>query len=86
MLRCGKHAGQRFEDVASGDPSYAAWVLREKADGKKLPRDLKSFAKFIEQFHGGILEVGRHRLRFFDEVLRDDPDYADWSTSLESPS
>ena len=58
MLRCGKQAGQRFEDVAAADPSYCSWVLREKADGKQLSRDLKSFAKFIENKFGGVLPVG----------------------------
>ncbi len=86
MLRCGKHGGRLFEDVAAADRSYCAWVLREKADGKKLSRDLKAFAKFIIEEHGGVLEVGKHRGRFFDEVLRDDPEYADWAASLESPS
>ena len=86
MLRCGKHAGQRFEDVAAADSSYCSWVLREKADGKQLSRDLKSFATFIIKEHGGVLQVGKHRLRFFDDVLREDPDYADWAASLEAPS
>ena len=86
MLRCGKHGGRLFEDVAAADRSYCAWVLREKADGKKLSRDLKAFAKFLLEEHGGVLEVGKHRGRFFDEVLRDDPEYADWASSLESPS
>ena len=58
MLRCGKHGGRLFEDVAAADRSYCAWVLREKADGKKLSRDIKAFAKFIIEDHGGVLAVG----------------------------
>ena len=86
MLRCGKHAGRRFGDVAAVDSSYCSWVLREKADGKQLSRDLESFARFILKEHGGVLQVGKHRLRFFNEVLRNDPDYARWAASLKSPS
>ena len=61
MIRCGKHAGRPFGDVAATDPWYCAWVLREKADGTKLSRDLGSFAKYIQDVHGGVLEVGKHR-------------------------
>ena len=85
MLRCGKHCGRPF-DVAATDVGYCAWVLRERANGTKLSRDLKSFANYIEQEHGGVLVVGRHSGKFFDEVLRDDADYAEWAASLENPS
>ena len=84
MLRCGKHCGRPFS-VAATDVGYCAWVLRERANGTKLSRDLKSFANYIEQEHGGVLVVGRHSGKFFDEVLRDDADYAEWAASLENP-
>ena len=86
MLRCGKHAGRSFADVAATDVGYCAWVLREKSDRKRFPRDLKAFANYIEDAHGGVLVVGRHSGKFFDEVLRDDADYAEWVASLENPS
>ena len=86
MIRCGKHAGRPFGDVAATDVWYCACVLREKANGARLSRDLKSFANYIEQEHGGVLVVGRHSGKFFDEVLRDDADYAEWAASLENPS
>ena len=35
---------------------------------------------------GGVLQIGKHRLRLFNEMIRDDPDYADWAASLEAPS
>ena len=74
MLRCGKHSGRPFADVAAGDPSYCAWVLRERANGTRLSRDLKAFANYVQDVHGGVLVVGTHSGRFFDEVLRDDAD------------
>ena len=75
-----------FCDVAATDPSYCGWVLREKADGRRLSRDLKAFAAYIKDVHGGVLVVGRHAGRFFADVLRDDPEYGEWAASLENPS
>ena len=86
MLRCGKHVGRTFGDVATTETSYCAWVLREKADGTRLSRDLKAFANYIEDVHGGVLVVGRHSGRFFSDVLREDPEYGEWAASLENPS
>ena len=86
MLRCGKHAGRSFADVAATDVGYCAWVLREKSDRKRLPRDLKAFANYLEDARGGVLVVGKHSGKLFDEVLRDDADYAEWAASLENPS
>jgi len=85
MLRCGKHAGRPFADVAATDAGYCAWVLREKQEGRRLSRDLKAFASYIQEVHGGVLVVGRHSGRFFADVLRDDPDYGEWAASLENP-
>ena len=86
MIRCGKYAGLSYQDVAATDPSYCGWVLREKADGRRLSRDLKAFATYIKDVHGGVLVVGRHAGRFFADVLRDDPEYGSWAVSLENPS
>ena len=86
MLRCGKHSGRPFADVAAADPSYCAWVLRERANGTRLSRYLKAFANYVQDVHGGVLVVGKHSGRFFDEVLRDDADYAECAASLENPS
>ena len=57
MLRCGKHAGRAFADVAATDWPYVAWVLREKVEGRRLPRDLKAFANYIHEVHGVRLRV-----------------------------
>ena len=86
MLRCGKHAGRLNHEVAVADPWYCAWVVRERAEGRTLPRDLKALAKFVENQHGGVMEVGKHRGKFFDTIIKDDPEYAEWAASLEEPS
>ena len=41
MLRVGKYRGVAFDEVASRDRSYCAWVLREK------PHGLKKFYKYL---------------------------------------
>ena len=84
MLRCGKHRDCTFAQVAE-DRGYCAWVLRVTADGKRLPRDLRAFCNYIKDRHGGVLCVGKHKHRFFDEVLKDDPDYAAWAATLQNP-
>ena len=72
MLRWGKHAGRAFADVAATDWPYVASVLREKAEGKRVPCELKAFANYIHVVHGGVLEVGKQRGRFVHDVLLDD--------------
>ena len=86
MLRCGKHAGRLNHEVAVADPWYCAWVVRERAEGRTLPRDLKTLAKFIENSHGGVMEVGKHRGKLFDTIIKDNTEYADWAASVEEPS
>ena len=65
MLRCGKRAGAHFHDVAATDKQYCGWVLRERAEGRALPRDLKQFASYLRREHGGVVAVGKHRGSFF---------------------
>ena len=86
MLRWGKHAGRAFADVAATDWPYVASVLREKAEGKRVPCELKAFANYIHVVHGGVLEVGKHRGRSFHDIVLGDPDYGRRVASLESPS
>ena len=86
MIKCGKHTGRPFGDVAATDPSYRAWVSREKANGTRLSRDLRSVASYVQDVHGGVLVVGKHSGRFFADALRDDPEYGEWAASLENAS
>ncbi len=86
MLRCGKHAGRRYQDVAATDKNYCAWVLRERSEGKRLPRDLRGLANYIRQNFGGVVEIGKYKGFFFGDVLTRDPDYGDWVMSLDNPS
>ena len=78
MLKLGKHLGKSFEEVASHDRSYCAWVLREKI----LVAGLRKFRAHLLSTHGGLLHIGKHKGKFFDEVLQQDEDYCSWVKSL----
>ena len=72
MLRLGKHRGQRHEEVAAAVKGYCAWILREKA----LPQGFSSLYKYLINVHGGIMQVGKHRGKYFNEVLGRHPTIA----------
>jgi len=84
MLRCGKYTGHSFEHVASVDTDYCAWALRTSIDVKKLPGNLRSFARYLRDNHGGVLCVGRHKGKFYNQVFSDEG-YCDWVASLKDP-
>ena len=78
--------GAPFEKVAAEDRQYCAWVLREERESDQLSRNLKAFARYLRQQHGGLMTVGKHAGKFLDELLRDDADYVYWVTTLSRPS
>ena len=57
MLKLGKHLGKSFEEVASHDRSYCAWVLREKI----LVAGLRKFRAHLLSTHGGFVRIGKHK-------------------------
>ena len=67
----GSSRSKRLEDVAAIDRGYCAWVLRDKG------LLLHSFHKYLNKAHGGILNVGQHKGRYFDEVLEGAPAYCE---------
>ena len=81
MLLNGKYKNHTFLHAAS-DRAYCSWVLGES----HLPLSLKLFQRYLKQQHGGIFVVGKHKRRFFDEVLHSDPSYTSWIMGLEEPS
>ena len=86
MLKCGKHTGAPYEQVAAEDRKYCAWVLREERESNQLSRNMKAFAQYLKQQHGGLMTVGKHAGKFFGELLNEDPEYASWVMSLAQPS
>jgi len=82
MLRCGKFRGHTHEHVKKQDRGYCAWVLRAQREKQLLTRDLRKFADHLQKQHGGVLTVGSHKGKFFDEVLAKHPDYGDWAGTL----
>jgi len=80
MLRSGKFRGHTHEHVKKQDKGYCAWVLRARREKQtQLPRDLRKFADHLKTQHGGVLTVGVHKGKFFDEVLKTSPDYGEWA-------
>ena len=77
LLRQGKHVGRTFEDVAKEDRSYVEWTLREGRSGELSP-NLAAFAQYVKTEFGGLMTVGKHKDRYFSELLDADPGYADW--------
>ena len=77
MIRRGKHALRPFGDVAATDVGYCAWAVRERLEGRRLSRDLKSFATYIQDVHGGVLAVGKHAGRAFGDVAAIDVGYSE---------
>ena len=79
MMRIGKHRGRTFEEICSIDRPYCAWILRVKPAGKSAA--LQSFYLYLRKEHGGLLEVGRHKGLFFDEVANTEQEYCLWVAS-----
>ena len=85
-LKYGKHTGAPYEKVAAEDRKYCAWVLREERESNnQLSHNMKSFAHYLKTQHGGVMTVGKHSGKFFDELLKEDPEYAVWVQSLTQP-
>ena len=81
VLRVGKHRGKSFEE-ASEDRGYCSWILREQGLSTLLLR----FRSFLVKEHGGIVIVGKYKLKFFNEVVAADAGYCDWVRSLSEPT
>ena len=81
VLKVGKYKGCKFEDAAQ-DRGYCSWILQETSFSKPLAK----FQAYLVKKHVGIVTVGKHKRKFYDEVLTDDPDYCDWVTTLKEPT
>lgn len=84
-LEHGKYAGTLFQDVAAQDKSYCFWVLKECRSAETTP-NLRAFAQYIRQEHGGVLLVGKHRGSFYKDLLSNERDYCEWAAALPEPS
>ena len=84
LLLQGKHVGRAFEDVAKEDRSYVEWAFREASSGE-LSSNLAAFVWYVKFEHGGLMTIGKHKDRYFKELLQEDPEYADWCTRVGAP-
>ena len=67
LIRNGKHRGKHYDDVIE-DRGYCAWLLRTE----RLPASLAGFVKFMKREYGGVLAIGRHKHKLYEEVLAED--------------
>ena len=81
LLLNGKYKDYTFLQ-ASADRGYCGWVLGSPS----LPLSLRFFQHYLKQRHGGLFFVGKHKGRFFDEVLHSDPAYTLWALGLHDAS
>ena len=81
LLLNGKYKSHTFSH-AEADRGYCIWVLGSPL----LPLSLRLFQLYLKQQHGGILRVGKHKGRFFDEVLQLDTAYTLWAMGLHNAS
>ena len=68
-IRHGKHRGNTFDEIADSDRDYCSWILRTP----HLPTSLSCFASYLRSEYGGIVGVGRHRNKFYQEIFTEDP-------------
>ena len=64
MLRSGKYRGFSFEHVMTNDRRYCGWLLDGNRE-RDLPKDLRRFARHLEDQCGGLLVVGAHKGKAF---------------------
>ena len=82
LVRHGEHRYLTFAELARVDRECVSWVLRSES----LPTSLRDFARFVKSEFGGLLMVGKHRMRYFTEILESDPAYCVWVAQLQSPT
>ena len=81
LLLNGKYKNCTFLQ-AEADRGYCGWVLGSQS----LSLSLRLFQHYLRQRHGGLFFVGKHKGRFFDEVLHSDPAYTLWTLGLHEAS
>lgn len=81
LLLNGKYRNHTFAH-AEADRGYCIWVL----GAPSVPLSLRLFQHYLKQQHGGIFFVGKHKGRFFDEVLQSDAAYTLWVMGLHNAS
>ena len=67
---------------AESHHGYCGWILGSQS----LPLSLRLFQHYLRQRHGELFFVGKHKGRFFDEVLHSDPAYTLWTLGLHEAS
>ena len=77
----GKFKGSTYSDALS-DRRYSLWVL----EATSLPPGLHAFKRWLVSRYGGIMAVGKYKLKTFREIVDEDPAYCVWVCDLETPT
>ena len=80
LLLNDKYKGCTFLHTEA-DRGYCGWVLGSAS----LPLSRRPFQHYLNQRHGGLFLVGKHKDRFFDKVLHSDPARCDQASRLVQP-
>ena len=78
----GRYKGSTYTEVLENQRPYCLWVLETSS----LPRGLQVFKDWLQSRHGGVMAVGKHRLKLFREIVDEDPAYCVRADDLPSPT
>jgi hypothetical protein len=84
LILNGKYRERLFSEVEHADIDYCAWVLRSPPNS--LPPSLRLFQCYLRRKRGGVIRVGKHRGRYFNELFSGEPAYATWVVGLADPA
>lgn len=51
-----------------------------------MPPGLHAFKRWLVSRYGGIMAVGKYKLKTFREIVDEDPAYCVWVCDLETPT
>ena len=78
-----RHKGKYYTEIVEEDTDYCSWVLR--LGSHSTSSGLDKFASYLKKNHGGILPIGRHKGKFYKEIIEEDSDYCSWASQIEKP-
>ena len=75
IVLAGRYKGVTYNELITHQRPYCLWVTESDC----LPTGLQPFKSWLESRHGGVMAVGKHKLRFYREIVDEDPSYAVWA-------
>ena len=75
IVLAGRYKGVTYNELVTHQRPYCLWVTESDC----LPTGLQPFKSWLKSRHGGVMAVGKHKLRFYREIVDEDPSYAVWA-------